>query len=157
VLEPVARSRTLLGSALLLTAAAAGVVLAPGTSATSPTRTATTYGPVAALPPARPLVDVDGPLLDAPRAWQLAPVPREVGPPAAAAAVGPPASVGPASPPARVRAVQRLLNARGAGLRVDGAWGPATLRAVEAAQAAGGLPVDGRVDAWTLALLRTSR
>jgi peptidoglycan hydrolase-like protein with peptidoglycan-binding domain len=67
--------------------------------------------------------------------------------------MGPPPVVGPDSTPYRVRIVQRLLNAAGAQLRVDGAWGPATTRAVEAVQRRAGLPVDGRVGPTTAAAL----
>jgi peptidoglycan hydrolase-like protein with peptidoglycan-binding domain len=134
--------------AVLATAGLGSLLLAGGTSsATAPART--TYGPVA-RPVVVPLVDVHGPVLpQVPAA--LAPVgPRVVAP---AAPVGPPGLVGPDSPPRDVRVVQRLLNRAGAQLRVDGAWGPATTRAVERVQERAGLPVDGRVGPSTAAVL----
>ena len=136
-------ARPLVAAAVLLTAGAGSLALAGGTSsATSPPRVV--YGPVA-LPVVVPLAQARGRLLP------VRPVP--LGPPAGAAAMGPPGVVGPDAPPHRVRAVQRLLNRAGAGLQVDGAWGPATTRAVEVVQARGGLPVDGRVGPTTAAFL----
>ena len=141
--------RPAVAGGVLLATGLAGVVLAGGaSSATPPTRV--TYGPVALPPPAKPLVDVRGPLLPAAPAWASPPL----GPPTTAAEVGPPGVVGPGSPPHRVRAAQRLLNRAGAQLRVDGAWGPATTRAVEAVQARAGLPVTGRLGPATAALLQ---
>ena len=55
-------------------------------------------------------------------------------------------SVGP-----EVRELQRLLNRRGAGLHVDGLFGPKTRAAVERAQTSAGLAVTGIVDAATWA------
>lgn len=52
-----------------------------------------------------------------------------------------------------VRELQRLLNEQGAGLTVDGSFGPATRAAVEAYQADHGIPVDGRVGAFTASSL----
>jgi hypothetical protein len=157
VLGPVARSRVLLG--VLLTAAASSLLLAGGTSsAVSPVAATPFYGPVAATPPISPLVPIDGPLLGPAAARWLAP------PAPAAAAVGPqvPAgqpveaaeTVGPGSPAHLVRVVQRQLNAKGAQLRVDGAWGPATTRAVQRLQAQAGLPVDGRLGPRTARVLQ---
>ena len=155
MLGPVARTRALLGAAVLATAATGSVVLASGSAATPP-EVAPRMGPFAAAPPVQPLIRLDGPLLPqavAPRAvWPrglhgprvTAPV-RRVGPSAVV--------VGPGSSPAQVRRVQRLLNRDGAGLRVDGAWGPATTAAVRAVQARSGLPVDGRVGPATAAAL----
>ena len=138
-----------LRSLVAVTALAAGgsVLLAGGTSAaTAPTRV--TYGPLAPAVVA-PLPDVGGPLLPLPP--QVA---ERVGPPAGPAELGPPGVVGPDAPPHRVRAAQRLLNRAGARLRVDGAWGTATTRAVEAVQAQAGLPVDGRLGPATAAHLQ---
>ncbi len=138
-------ARPSMAVAVLLTASAGSLLLAGGTSAaTSPARV--TYGPVA-RPVVGPLVEARGPVLPRPQV-ALA----RVGPPVVAE-VGPPGEVGPGSPVPRVRAVQRLLNRAGAQLRVDGAWGPATTRAVEAVQARAGLPVDGRVGPATAAAL----
>lgn len=156
MLGPAARSRVLLG--VLLTAAASSLLLAGGTSsALTPVAAAPFYGPVAAAPPISPLVPIDGPLLGSAASRWLAP------PPPAAAAVGPQVlagspveavgTVGPGSPAHLVRVVQRRLNARGAQLRVDGAWGPATTRAVQRLQAQAGLPVDGRLGPRTAAVL----
>lgn len=158
---PTARSRALAGAAAALTLLAASAVLggtaSGGTSARVQAAAVPFVGPVAPAVPPRPLVRTDGPLLPA-RATtaRLAPVHREVGPPAlsAAARVGPPVAVGPDSPVPAVRAVQRLLNRAGAGLRVDGSWGPATTRAVLAVQAAAGLRRDGVAGPATLAALR---
>ena len=154
---PLVRSRFVLGVGLLLTAAAGSVVVAPGASSAPAAvtgATARTVGPVAAAPAVRPLADLTAPLLAGHRVASLPARTGFVGPRGGTAALGPPGLVGPDSPPARVRAVQRLLNARGAALRVDGAWGPATTAAVEAVQAAAGLPVSGRADPLTLAVLR---
>lgn len=54
-----------------------------------------------------------------------------------------------------VRAVQSQLAARGAGLRIDGAFGPATRSAVASFQAGASLPADGVVDARTWGALVT--
>lgn len=160
MLGPAARSRLLGGAAALLTLAGASAVLGVGSS--PPGAPATTalqapfVGPVALAPRPRPLVALDGPLLlpvgPDREVRGLPPMgPRvEVTPTPA----GPPAPVGPDSGLAEIRAVQRLLNAAGARLRVDGAWGPATTRAVEQLQARHGLPVDGRIGPATAALLR---
>ena len=53
-----------------------------------------------------------------------------------------------------VRELQRLLNAKGATLRVDGDFGPATLVAVKAFQAQAGLVVDGIVGKKTIKILK---
>ena len=156
MLGPVARFRASLGVAVLVTAVGGSLLMSAGTaSSATPAPTAPFYGPVAAPPPPRPLVRTDGPLLPLPVRPRLAPVHRPMGPAAAARPeVGPPGLVGPGSPPSQVREVQRLLNARGADLRVDGAWGPATTRAVQRLQAAAGLPATGRVGPRTAAALR---
>jgi peptidoglycan hydrolase-like protein with peptidoglycan-binding domain len=52
-------------------------------------------------------------------------------------------------PPATVRSLQYLLDAHGAKLTVDGAFGPRTNAAVLAFQRAHGLPANGVVDATT--------
>jgi len=49
----------------------------------------------------------------------------------------------------RVVTIQYLLNARGAGLAVDGIFGPATQQAVRNFQASHGIPVSGKVGAET--------
>lgn len=54
-----------------------------------------------------------------------------------------------------VRAVQELLNARGAGLDVDGKAGPVTERAIKDFQTAHGLSADGVVGPLTLRALLT--
>lgn len=54
-----------------------------------------------------------------------------------------------------VRAAQEALNAHGAGLAVDGNFGPATHEAVEAFQVANGLVVDGIIGPQTWAALET--
>jgi peptidoglycan hydrolase-like protein with peptidoglycan-binding domain len=48
-----------------------------------------------------------------------------------------------------VKAVQRLLLHRGAELAVDGSFGPATVKSVEALQSANGLDADGVVGGKT--------
>ena len=158
MLGPLARSRALVGAAALLTATGALVAGSGSSAATAPhdVRAAQPFhGPVAQLPPPRPLVRTDGPLLPPQVRSRLTAVDRPTGPAATARPVaGPPGVVGPGSPPHQVRAVQRLLNARGADLRVDGAWGPATARAVQRVQAAAGLPASGRVGPRTAAVLR---
>ena len=161
MLGPLSRSRALAGAVAALTLLAASAVLGGTASGgTSPRAQVTALpfvGPLAPTGPPRPLVRTDGPLLPAGVATpRLAPVLREVGPRAlsAAAPVGPPVTVGPDSPVPAVRAVQRLLNRAGAQLRVDGAWGPATTRAVLAAQARAGLRLDGVAGPATLAALR---
>jgi hypothetical protein len=159
VQPPLARRRLRLSFAVTVTAVGGSLLMSAGTSssATAPA-VAAFVGPVApvAVPPApRPLVRTDGPLLPPPVRSRLAPVPRPMGPPAATrVVVGPTGFVGPGSPPHQVRAMQRLLNARGAQLRVDGAWGPATTRAVQRVQAEAGLPATGRVGPRTAAALR---
>jgi hypothetical protein len=157
VLGPLARSRARLGAAVLLTVSGA-LVAGSGSSAATAPPTATAqpfHGPLAPPPAPRPLVRTDGPLLPPQAPPRLAPVHRPMGPAAASRpAVGPPGVVGPGSPPHQVRALQRLLNARGADLRVDGAWGPATSSAVQRVQAAAGLPASGRVGPRTAAALR---
>ena len=51
----------------------------------------------------------------------------------------------------RVSAIQYLLRAHGHQLNVDGAYGPATVKAVKALQAASGLTPDGGVlGTWPL-------
>ena len=161
MLGPLARSRALAGAVAALTLLAASAVLggtaAGGTSKRVQVAALPFVGPVAPARAPRPLVRTDGPLLPAGVATpRLAPVQRRVGPPVRAAAVlvGPSVAIGPQSPVPAVRAVQRLLNRAGAGLRVDGAWGPATTRAVRSAQAREGLPQDGVVGPATLAVLR---
>lgn len=162
MLGPIARSRALAGAVAALTLLAASAVLGGTASGGTSKRVQTTaavpfVGPVAPAVPPRPLVRTDGPLLPVQvTTARLAPVLREVGPPAlsAAAQVGPPVAVGPGSPVPAVRAVQRLLNRAGAGLRVDGSWGPATTQAVLAVQAAAGLRRDGVAGPATLAALR---
>jgi hypothetical protein len=146
---PLVRSRLVLGVGVLLLAATGSVVVAPGASSAPVAMTARTVGPVA-VAPARPL---SAALLGPVRLPSLSPRGVLVGP-RAVPVVGPPTLIGPTSSPSQVRVVQRLLNARGAALRVDGAWGPATTAAVEAAQAAAGLPTSGRADPLTLAVLR---
>ena len=158
MLGPVARSRLLGGAAALLTLAGASAVLGVGSS--SPASPATTaakapfVGPVVPAPPLRPLISLDGPLLlpvGTQRAVRgLPPMGPPVSPSAATALV----DVGPGSSVADVRRLQRRLNALGARLRVDGAWGPATVRAVRQVQERAGLPADGRIGPATAALLR---
>ena len=156
MLGPVARSRASLGAAVLVTAVGGSLLLSAGTSSSAtPVPSAPFHGPIAPAPEPRPLIRTDGPLLPAPVRPRLVPVSRPVGPVAAARpVVGPPALIGPGSPLHQVRAVQRQLNARGAQLRVDGAWGPATTRAVQRVQAVVGLPTTGRVGPRTAAALR---
>ena len=162
MLGPIARSRALAGAVAALTLLAASAVLggtaSGGTSKRVQAAALPFVGPVAPAVPPRPLVRTDGPLLpSAAGTPRLAPVLREVGPPALSGAVqvGPPVTVGPGSPVPAVRAVQRLLNRAGAGLRVDGSWGPATTRAVLSAQARAGLRLDGVAGPATLAALRS--
>ena len=164
MLGPVARSRVSLAGAVLLTAAAGAAVLAAESSPVAgPAGLATplrvVYGPAVPAPPAvQPaarLLLADGALLAPAHAPELATVavaPAAPAAPPAAAATSP--VVGPGSPAEDVREVQRLLNAAGAGLAVDGQWGPATERAVRRAQSQAGLPVDGRVGPATAAALR---
>ena len=135
MLGPVARSRLLAGSAALLTLTGASAALGIGSSdpTGAPARAAVSapfVGPVAPPPVPQPLVRTDGPLLPY-LPTRLVPRPPAMGPhrdDARSAAV--PAGVGPDSSVAQIRALQRQLNSRGAQLRVDGAWGPATARAV---------------------------
>lgn len=56
----------------------------------------------------------------------------------------------------RVRAVQHLLNQRGAGLDVDASFGPATLAAVKSFQSSNGLVADGIIGPKTWAKLVVS-
>ena len=85
---------------------------------------------------------------------RLVPMPPVMGPRPVDAGPSPAAAtVGPDSPVAQIRALQRRLNAHGADLRVDGAWGPATTQAVRTVQARLGLPVDGRIGPDTAAAL----
>jgi peptidoglycan hydrolase-like protein with peptidoglycan-binding domain len=162
MLGPVARSRALAGAAALLTLVGASAVLGVGSSSASggtsraAAAAAPFVGPVAAAVPPRPLLRTDGPLLLPAGTARVAPVVRPLGPrpTAGAATVGPPALVGLGSAVPAIRTVQRRLNVHGAQLRVDGAWGPATTRAVERLQAQAGLPVDGRVGPRTAAVLR---
>ncbi len=164
-------ARPLVAVVVLLTAGAGSLVVAGGTSAADgpvvlrhAAAPRVVYGPVAvpsrSLPGALPVV-LPGALsgAGAPSLTRLLPAtPVAPGPPVGPAtgspAMGPPGVIGPDSPLRQVRAVQRLLNRVGAALRVDGAWGPATTRAVIAVQARTGLPVDGRVGPRTLAVLR---
>lgn len=161
VQPPLRRRRLRLAVAVSVTAVGGSLLMSAGTSSSATAPAPTPFvGPVATPPGPvpRPLVRTDGPLLPATGRSRLASVLAPMGPPATApAAVGPAGLVGPGSPPAQVRTVQRLLNAGGAGLRVDGAWGPATSRAVRAAQERAGLPVDGRLGPTTLAVLRARR
>lgn len=55
-----------------------------------------------------------------------------------------------------VRTLQRALNDRGASLRVDGVYGPATLQAVRDFQASSGLAVDGVAGRRTWSALGTA-
>lgn len=55
-----------------------------------------------------------------------------------------------------VSTLQRALNERGAGLRVDGAYGPSTLRAVRSFQRSAGLAADGVAGPRTWAALDAS-
>jgi len=59
----------------------------------------------------------------------------------------------------RVVTIQYLLNARGAGLAVDGIFGPATQQAVRNFQASHGLYVDGKVGAatWPKLIIQVQR
>lgn len=157
-------ARPLVAAAVLLTAGA-GSVLVGGTSAADgpivqrpAAAPRVVYGPVAIPRPATvssvvPPGVTNLPSTRLPPVIALPPGPP-LGPPVGSPAMGPPGVVGPDSPLHQVRAVQRLLNRAGAALRVDGAWGPATTRAVTAIQAQAGLPVDGRVGPRTLAVLR---
>jgi hypothetical protein len=161
MLGPVVRSRALAGAAALLTLVGASAVLGVGSSSASggtsrAAAAAPFVGPVAVAAPPRPLLRTDGPLLLPAGSARVAPVVRPMGPrvPERAGVVGPPAMVGPGSALPAIRTVQRRLNAHGARLRVDGAWGPATTGAVERLQAQAGLPVDGRVGPRTATLLR---
>lgn len=153
---PLARRRVRLTVAVTVTALGGSLLMSAGTSSSATAPAAASFvGPRVAAPAALPLVRTDGPLLPAPVRPPLTPVLRPMGPPASArTSVGPAGLIGPASPLAQVRGVQRLLNARGADLRVDGAWGPATTRAVRRVQVAAGLPATGRVDPRTAAALR---
>jgi hypothetical protein len=152
------RPRAGVAVAAVLLAAASASLLGSGTStAAAPAATARVYGPPTTAAPVavRPLTGAR--LLPLDRGLpELAPARPVAGPqPLAARAVaGPPLAVRPDAGPARVRAVQRLLNAHGAQLRVDGDWGAATTRAVRDFQARRGLPVDGRVGPATAAALR---
>ena len=160
MLGPIARSRALAGAVAALTLLAASAVLggsASGGASVHASARVPFVGPVAPAARPRPLVRTDGPLLPATVATsRLVPVLRPVGPRArpAAAPVGPPVAIGPQSPVPAVRQLQRLLNAAGAQLRVDGSWGPATTQAVLALQAARGLPMNGVAGPATLAALR---
>jgi peptidoglycan hydrolase-like protein with peptidoglycan-binding domain len=60
---------------------------------------------------------------------------------------------GAAIAPERVRSVQEALNGQGAGLTVDGYWGPKTRAALENYQRQNNLPVTGRLDNETVARL----
>ena len=158
MLGPVARSRVSLAAAVLLAVAAGGAVLAaessPGAAAAvlSVPLPAPVHGPV--VPPARAAVRpllAAGALVAPARVPELAQV--AAAPPSPVAAPQPEPVVGPGAPAEQVREVQRLLNDAGASLAVDGAWGPATERAVRQAQHRAGLPVDGRVGTATRAAL----
>ena len=145
-----ARSRLSLAFAVTVTALGGSVLLSSGTSSSAaPAFVVRPMGPAVPTPAVRPLL-LTAPSLALPPAGAAAPVgPAAVGPPR----VGPATTVGPGSSPRQVREVQRLLNARGAGLRVDGAWGPATTRAVRGLQLQAGLTPTGRVDPRTAAAL----
>ena len=147
-----ARSRASLAFAVVVTAVGGSVLLSSGTSSSAaPASVVRPMGPAVPAPAVRPLL-VSGPSLALPATARPS---APVGPSAAVPRpVGPPTTVGPGSRPRQVRQVQRLLNARGAGLAVDGAWGPATTRAVRGLQLQSGLPPTGRVDPRTAAALR---
>ena len=56
----------------------------------------------------------------------------------------------------RVSDIQRQLNKLGAGLDVDGIWGPKTSAAVAEFQRANNLPISGKVDAVTFDIIINS-